>query len=108
MESIGALIKRLREERSLSQSRLARISGVDRGYINKLEAGREGTISLRVARALAQALGVPATVFLEGNVGPLPLRVQVPAKDLVEELKVRLELLEVIEVPLWVNAHELV
>ena len=64
MEEVGALIKRLREEKELSQKQLAALSGVDRGYINQHEAGKEGSISLRIARKLAKGLGVPPEVFL--------------------------------------------
>ena len=64
-EKIGALIKRLREEKGLSQRQLATLSGVDRGYINQLEAGRGGSISLRTARKLAAALEKPPEIFLQ-------------------------------------------
>lgn len=68
-ESIGDIIKRLREEKGLSQRQLATLSNVDRGYINQLEAGKGGSISLRTARKLAAALEVPPDVFLKGQAG---------------------------------------
>ncbi len=66
-ESTGDIIKRLREEKGLSQRQLATLSNVDRGYINQLEAGKGGSISLRTARKLAAALEVPPEVFLKGQ-----------------------------------------
>jgi len=42
MEEVGALIKRLCKEKGMSQRQLATLSGVDRGYINQLVAGKEG------------------------------------------------------------------
>lgn len=63
-EQTGELIKRFRELRGLSQRKLAELSGVDRGYINQLEKGRGGSISLRVARALAESLEILPEIFL--------------------------------------------
>jgi len=39
---IGEIIKELREQKGLSQRRLSLLSGVDRGYINQIEAGKAG------------------------------------------------------------------
>jgi repressor LexA len=66
-ESVGDIIKRLREEKGISQRQLAALSDVDRGYINQLEAGKGGSISLRTARKLAAALEVPPDIFLKGQ-----------------------------------------
>ncbi len=64
-ERTGALIKQMRELRGLSQRKLAELSGVDRGYINHLEAGKGGSISLRLAWSLAEALEIRPSLFLQ-------------------------------------------
>jgi putative transcriptional regulator len=54
---MGHRIKRLREERGLSQAALAAKAKITREYVNKLEAGRYDP-TLGVAQRLAKALGV--------------------------------------------------
>lgn len=76
---IQEIIRRVREEKGLSQSKLARLSGVDRGYINQLEHGKVHSITLRTARALARGLGVSADVFLRDH--------QETSEDILERLK---------------------
>lgn len=97
-ESTGALIKRLREQRGLSQRKLALLSGIDRGYINQLEAGRGGSISLRLVKALANALVVPPEIFVTSeNIkysAPRPLDV------ILAEAQQRCELLQTVELPI--------
>jgi len=72
-EDIGQLIKRLREERGLSQRKLADLAGIDRGYICQLEAGKAGSITLRLARALAKALDKSPSVFFGEEVQLSPI-----------------------------------
>lgn len=66
-EITGEILKKIRELRGISQKKLAELSGIDRGYINQLEKGKEGSITLRVARDLAEALNVSATIFLDAE-----------------------------------------
>jgi len=95
MEEVGALIKRLREEKGMSQRQLATLSRVDRGYINQLEAGKEGSISLRTARKLAIALGKPPEVFLQnGNSS----HTETP-----EEILDRLKLATPVSIPIYTD-----
>jgi len=54
---MGQRIKRLREERGLSQAALAAKAKITREYVNKLEAGRYDP-TLGVVQRLAKALGV--------------------------------------------------
>jgi len=58
-------IKRLREERKMSQLELAKTSGVAQGYISALEAGTKVNPGLDVLSKLAKALGVPVTELLK-------------------------------------------
>jgi len=70
-ENVGKLLKRLLAEKGLSQRKLAKLSGVDRGYINSLIKGRAGSITIRILRQLAEALMVEPEIFLQ-SVSAIP------------------------------------
>ena len=55
--NLVAALKRVREDKAMSQSQLARLSGVSRAMVNHLESGKRNP-SVIVAHALATALGV--------------------------------------------------
>lgn len=95
MEEVGALIKRLLKEKGLSQKQLATLSGVDRGYINQLVAGKEGSISLRIARKLAKGLGKPPEIFLQNGIQSRP--------ETLEELLDRLRLAAPRSIPVYLD-----
>jgi transcriptional regulator with XRE-family HTH domain len=59
------MIRRLREERRLTQESLARKAKVTQGYIAQLEGGLKKNPSLPTLKRLAKALGVPVTEMLE-------------------------------------------
>jgi transcriptional regulator with XRE-family HTH domain len=61
---MGMRIRKLREERDMSQTELARKAKISREYVNKLEAGRYDP-TVGVLQKLARALGVPVTELLE-------------------------------------------
>lgn len=64
-KSLGEQIKRLRQQRGLSQSALAEAAGLrTRDYIAKLEAGERVSPSLPVLERIAKALGVKVRVTL--------------------------------------------
>lgn len=83
-QSIGNLIKRFRLARGLSQRQLARLSGKDRGYINQLEAGRGGSISLETAKALAKGLDIKPELFLQSD-KPIP---QESPEEMLDRFKI--------------------
>ena len=59
----GERIRALRQNRGLSQERLAEMAGVHRTYLSSLERG-ERNVSLDNIYAIAEALGVsPAELF---------------------------------------------
>ena len=58
-------MKRLREERGLTQVQLAKKAKVAQGYVAMLENGDRKSPSLRVMKRLAKALGVSAAALLE-------------------------------------------
>lgn len=86
-ESIGMRIKEIRLKTGMSQSELARRSGVDRAYISQLEGGKTYSVTLGTAQNLARGLGVPASELLgekEESLGNLLSRAQAISRRLDE------------------------
>jgi len=65
-------LRRIREEAGLSQSQLARESGVDRATINKIEQGKRSP-SIATLESLARTLGVEVADFFPKAQATLPL-----------------------------------
>jgi transcriptional regulator with XRE-family HTH domain len=64
-KSLGEQIKRLRQQRGLSQSALAEAAGLKgRGYVAKIEGGERVSPSMPVLERIAKALGVKLRVTL--------------------------------------------
>ncbi len=57
MESFGTRIRRLRDERYLSQAELALKAGISKNTLNRIETGKTVAIQ-RTVRKIAEALGV--------------------------------------------------
>lgn len=60
---MGKRLKKLREVREMSQAALATRAKISRGYLIRLEAGRQDP-TLGMLERLAKALGVPVTELL--------------------------------------------
>lgn len=67
-KTIGQRLRELRENKGLSQRKLAMLCGLDRGYISQLEAGRTRSITLRTAEILAGGLNILPNAFFDSNV----------------------------------------
>ena len=63
-ESLSQLLSRLLAEKNISQRLLAKLSGVNRGYINQLVKGKVSNIGLDTAKALAKGLGINPCIFM--------------------------------------------
>lgn len=61
---VGMRLWKARTGLKLSQEELAKLSGVSRVTISKLECGRLESMSTKTLCALAKALNVPAGYFL--------------------------------------------
>ena len=69
--AFGAAVRRLREQRGLSQERLALDAGMERTYMGGIERGERNPSLINVFK-IADALGVPASALhfeAEGPVG---------------------------------------
>ena len=62
-ETFGRAVRKLREERGLSQERLGELAGLHRNYIGGVERG-ELNPTLRTIRRLANGLGTTAADLL--------------------------------------------
>ena len=62
-KEVGFNIRRMREERGLSQEKLAALADLHRAYIGQIERG-EKNIGLKNLQKIAKALGVKAKDLL--------------------------------------------
>ncbi len=62
---LGENIRRLREQRGLSQLALARAAGIDQGHLSAIEHGKRPDPQVSVLNAIARALGVTLDEVLD-------------------------------------------
>jgi Predicted transcriptional regulators len=65
LELLGSKIRKLRQEKGLSQEEFAHIADIDRSYIGQIERG-ERNIAFSNILKIAQALGVKISDLTEG------------------------------------------
>jgi transcriptional regulator with XRE-family HTH domain len=63
-QPLGATIRKIREERGLTQQQVAERASITQGYLALLESGERENPSLDIVRRLARALKVPLTDLL--------------------------------------------
>ena len=63
-EEVGFSIRRIREERDLSQEELATLAGLHRAYVGQIERG-EKNIGLKNLGKIAKALDVDIRVLVD-------------------------------------------
>jgi len=63
-EKVGFSIRRIREERGLSQEKLAALAGLHRAYIGQVERG-EKNIGLKNLEKIAKTLEVPIRTLVD-------------------------------------------
>lgn len=61
---LGMAIKRVREQKKMSQGDICRATGFDRAYMSNIEAGK-GNPTLVTIEKIASALGVPIDKLLQ-------------------------------------------
>ncbi|MCW6085484.1 MULTISPECIES: helix-turn-helix domain-containing protein [Clostridium] len=59
-------LKKIREEKNISQSKLAILAGISRSYVSEIEAGKK-TPSLDMLERIAEALEVCVALLLINN-----------------------------------------
>ncbi len=64
LSALGSAIRQVREDRSLSQERLAELAGLHRTYISSVEQGRRN-VSIGNIFKIAEALGVSMTEIVQ-------------------------------------------
>ncbi len=75
-EGVGIRVRIMRERAGLTQSALAGVAGISKGYLSALEHGSKSSPSLAIASRLAAAIGCSVTDFLSAP-DPPPLSGQV-------------------------------
>jgi transcriptional regulator with XRE-family HTH domain len=78
--NLGNRIRHLREARKLNASQLARIAGISRQTVAKIECGISGDIKLGQAIAVAEALGISLDVLCDIT---LPIQAVLIAEEIV-------------------------
>lgn len=57
-------IKKIREEKGMSQEELSRVSNVSRTTISSLESGKDIEVMVGTIKAIADALNVPVSFLI--------------------------------------------
>ena len=65
---LGRRLKALRRRAGLSQTRLAKLSGVQRPTISYLESGAQSSTSVGNLVKLSRVLSIPVDVLIHGDV----------------------------------------
>jgi transcriptional regulator with XRE-family HTH domain len=69
---VARRIVRLREEKNLTQSRLARLCGISAAYLSRVESS-QASLTLSGLAKVASALEIPATALLDEEASAAPL-----------------------------------
>lgn len=64
LHALGLAIRQVREDRNLSQERLAELAGLHRTYVSSVEQGRRN-LSIENIHKVANALGVSMTELIQ-------------------------------------------
>lgn len=80
-------LKRIREDRGISQSELAERCGMSPGQISKMETGVQKNPHLDTVVAMAAALGVSMEELVFGHEGPNGMKYMLAAIESLPETK---------------------
>lgn len=82
---IGEKIVELRNMRGLTQTNLAKMVGMSRGYLSEIETCRKETnLTLDMLKRIAEALDVSLECLVAGTDGNSSKHLQTPSQELVE------------------------
>ncbi|OGH10678.1 MAG: hypothetical protein A3B38_04320 [Candidatus Levybacteria bacterium RIFCSPLOWO2_01_FULL_36_13] len=83
MEDLGNFIKRVRNEKNLTQEEIAEEAGLARSYISKLEDGKFKSPSALILTKLAKGLGISEeTIFQIAGYIPFTEKSDLPPLDI--------------------------
>lgn len=77
---VGFNVRRLRVRQLMSQERLAKLSGIERAYLSRLERGVEKNPTLTTLQRLADTLGVDVADLLAERRGRVLPKTLVPGR----------------------------
>jgi len=105
---IGIRIRKLREAKGWSQNKLSKESEVDRGYISQIESGKVISITLRIAHAIADALGEPVSALVDddrisehgGEYNAAPKELVAQLKTLAKEIEEAYKITDTVKIPM--------
>lgn len=80
-------LKRIREERGISQTELAERCGISPGQISKIEIGTQKNPHLETVVAISAALGVSIEELVFGTEGPNGMKYMLAAIESLPEQK---------------------
>ncbi len=83
--TIGERIRKLREEKGLSQSALARLSDISNDYMHKIESGKVSNIGIEVIDSIAKSLGVEPTSILYNKSLHSKKKEEILSEDLIQD-----------------------
>jgi len=89
-EAVGPLIRRLREERGLTQGMLATYAGVTRSWLSLVELGRREKPERELLEKVAVVLRVPPEALWAAagyRVAPVPIRERRTPHEIMRELE---------------------
>jgi transcriptional regulator with XRE-family HTH domain len=85
MEHIGKIIKKIREEKGLTQQQIAELIHMHRSNYSKVESG-ERDLSIEAANRIAKNFGMTIDQLVNFD-GAMPQEVTIEDKTLVEQVK---------------------
>lgn len=87
---IGENIKKLRKEKGITLSNLAKQSGVSKSYLSSLERGLKTNPSIQIVESVAGVLSIDINELLDRDINPLKINKE--WNEFVEEaIKVGIE-----------------
>jgi len=95
-EAVGPLIRRLREQRGLTQGMLATYAGVTRSWLSLVELGRRERPERELLERVAAVLRVPPEALWAAagyRVAPVPIRERRTPHEIIRELEESLPIL---------------
>lgn len=100
-ETIGQRILKFLELRGISQRELARLSGVERVYINQLIHGKAKSVGIPIAQKLARGLDISVSELIGEEIpNSENSSINEAAESIIEKILEKYEKVETIKIPI--------